>query len=982
MDSLGSWSLSLVCASGVVLAAASCSSDKSPGTMLDSGSGRDSGNDSGKDSGSTEVTGPLGVRPDLPVDAHLAIAHLAAPVDVVRDTYGRPHIYAASAEDAMRVEGALVATDRTMQLDYFRRLSEGRLAEVLGGLDPGTIDIDIVFRTIGLARVAQAQYAAMPAETRALLDAYADGITQVFQKIRSGAIALPAGLAAYPSAALSDWSAVDSLAVARLQAYLLSYSGDTDLSTQAMFNAARAIFNAGDPDPAIRKRAGIERELSRFAPVDPTTTTTGYPAQVTAAQRRGPTARARRAAAVARPLADLSTMRGYLAATARLREVLAPKGFGSNSWAIAGSRSATGHALIASDPHLALNAPTIFWPVSIDVVPAPYTTARPFDVSGIAFPGIPGIVLGHNEKIGWGATVAAYDVTDVYSETVTTDGSAVMWKGEAVPLQTVDEIIQIQGGAPYTYHVQIVPHHGPIQPNITGAHTVAPPTAATGAFSVRWTGLDATAEIPALLALMQAGSVDEAQTALDQYGAGAQNWVIGDTAGHILWTSHANLPLRDRNAFTWDAASYTGQLPCLVLPGDGSAEWTGMLPGRLVPWAKDPSTGYLANSNNDPIGDTLDNDPSNGTLPDGTPAFLACAYDIGLREGRVTSLLQAHPDAFSVSDMQAMQGDARSALGAAMTPALLDAIGLAEAERADPGSHPDLTAVVNDAAYDPARIAAVRDLLTSWGASANYQAASGIDPDTDQPKAASGADAAEVAASQATLVFNTWLVRFQARVLDDELGKLQQQALDPGSRIRVLLHLMTADPTTLATYDPQTGDSAIWDDLGTPTVVESRRERMVRALLDAFHTLDALVGPDLTSYRWGALHRVRMAALLPVFPAMEIPPAGDTQFPNGFPRHGDQFGIDFSNFPFPALNQDPSFGYTGGAGPVQRFVVELDPAGPRAFNALPGGAVWDPASPHFRDEAELWRKNQAHPVPFQLAEVIAAKESRTVAAAP
>src|SRR5262249_34367470 len=132
------------------------------------------------DSGTPEVTGPLGTRPDLPVDARITIDHLHGPVDVVRDKFGRPHIYATSMEDAMRVEGWLVAKDRTLQLEYFRRTAEGRLAEVLGDLDPGTIDIDIVFRTIGLARVARAQYDALTGETRALLDAYADGITQVF----------------------------------------------------------------------------------------------------------------------------------------------------------------------------------------------------------------------------------------------------------------------------------------------------------------------------------------------------------------------------------------------------------------------------------------------------------------------------------------------------------------------------------------------------------------------------------------------------------------------------------------------------------------------------------------------------------------------------------------------------------------------------------------------------------------------------------
>jgi penicillin amidase len=933
------------------------------------------------DSGHPEVTGPLGTRPDLPVDARITIDHLHGPVDVVRDKFGRPHIYATSMEDAMRVEGWLVAKDRTLQLEYFRRTAEGRLAEVLGDLDPGTIDLDIVFRTIGLARVATAQYGALTGETKALLDAYADGISQVFSKIRSNDLPLPVGIVGFPGAAFTDWSGIDSLAVARLETYLLSYSGDIDLRVQGLFNAARSIFTATDPDPAIRKRAGIERELSRFAPVDPATTTTGYPAAIALTSQRTVTTarRVRRTAARPGPMPDLSTMQGYLAATARTRKLFNPEGFGSNGWAIAASRSKTGHALVASDPHLSLSAPSIFWPVSIEVA-VPPGRGRDIEVGGIAFPGIPGLTLGHNPFVAWGATVAAYDVSDVYAETLTADGGAVIWKGRPVALQTIDEVIQIHGSDPYTYHVKIVPHHGPIQPNITPAHTVAPPDPTGGVFSVRWTGLEATTEIDGLLGLLQARDVDEARAALNAYGVGAQNWIIGDTSGHILWTSHANVPIRDPNAFAWNPATYTGNLPCLVLPGDGSAEWKGYLPGDLVPWEKDPQAGFVANANNDPIGDTLDNDPSNGKLPDGTPMFLACAYDIGLREGRIRSLLQAHADNFSLQDLQAIQADARSALGAAFTPGLLGAIDRAEAERTTPGTHPDLTAVVNDPAYDPARIAAVRAVLDSWGKDANYEAAAGVDLDTNQPKAAAGANAAEVKASQATLVFNAWLVRFQARALDDELAKLGQ-TLDRGTRIRTLTYLMTADPTTLATFDPATGDSAIWDDLTTPQI-ESRSDRMIRALLDAFATLDKLVGPDLATYRWGAVHTIRFDAIIPLYFKLAIPPVGDAAFPAGFPRHGDSFGIDLSDFPFPQLGADPNFSYTNGEGPAQRFVIDLDPAGPKAFNALPGGNVWDSTSPHFRDEAELWRKNQAHAVPFQLPDVIAAKESRTVATAP
>src|SRR4051812_7371911 len=236
----------LVCALAAT-AAASCSSDKKPPLGPDAG---------GPDAGGA-VTGPLGSRPDLPVDGRLIIANLHAPVDVVRDVYGRPHIYATNLEDAMRVEGWLVAKDRMLQLEFFRRVSEGRLAELLADLDPSTIDTDIVFRTIGLARIAKAQYDALPAgETKAALDAYADGITQLFRMIRSSEVLTPNVLIGFPKEAFTDWSAIDSLAVARLQAYLLSFTGDSDLRVQVFFNGAGWIFSAASSDPALKKRAG------------------------------------------------------------------------------------------------------------------------------------------------------------------------------------------------------------------------------------------------------------------------------------------------------------------------------------------------------------------------------------------------------------------------------------------------------------------------------------------------------------------------------------------------------------------------------------------------------------------------------------------------------------------------------------------------------------------------------------------------------
>ena len=617
----------------------------------------------------------------------------------------------------------------------------------------------------------------------------------------------------------------------------------------------------------------------------------------------------------------------------------------------------------------------MFWPVSIEVKAPPGSDASgDLSVAGIAFPGIPAIILGHNRNVGWGATVAGYDVSDAYQETLTPDGKSVVFNGAPVPIQTIDEVINLQSGTPITYTVQVVPHHGPIVPNIVN-HRVVPADPKVGAMSIRWTGLDATHELEAVFDLLRAKDVDTARAALTNFGVGGQNWMLGDTKGNILWTSHVLVPTRDQRAFTWNAATYQGHLPCFLLPGDGTAEWTGFLPDDLVPWEKDPAAGYMSTANNDPIGNTLDNDPSNDTLPDGTPMYLACTYDIGFREGKIHKRIESHTGPLALTDLSVIQGDEQSSMGTGLTPALVSALQRAQAEKATPGTYPDLTAVVADPAYDPTKMAAVHDLLVAWGA-AGYQASSGIDPDDNTPLPASGATAAQASASQATLIFNAWQVRFYTRVFGDEVSRMNVGFSDDQQESRAILRLVAADPKTLATYDPATGDSSLWDDLGTPAV-ESRYDRMVRALLDAFGDLAKIAGPDITAYRWGAQHTLTFEALLPFWPTLNIPPSNDATFGStGFPRHGDRYSIDAADFSFVAAGSPLDFTY--GAGPTQRFVVDLDPAGPVAFNTLPGGVVWDPASPHFRDEAELWRRNQVHPVPYALADVIAAKESRTL----
>jgi penicillin amidase len=954
----------------------------SAGASLAGCGGNETGTSSGGTTTSTSTTptgsfGPLGDRMDLPVDERLQLDNLSGPVDVVRDKYGRPHIYAANVADSLRVEGYLMARDRTLQLEVLRRLSEGRMAEILGIADETLIDTDISFRHIGLHRVAKAQYAALKdGDLKTALDSFADGVTQAYHKLKSGDLQLPAGIVGIKADYFTDWKGDDSLAIGRLQTYLLSYDGDSDVSAQQVFDATRSVFRSDAADPLAVKRTGFERDMFRFAPATKATTTDGYPmgAFKSHAIANGQPKQAPKSTPVAKDvlahsMARTSQARGYLAALQKVRRLLASEGFGSNNWGVMPAKSATGHTIIASDPHLNLTAPAIFYPVSIEVK----SKDTPLVVGGVAFPGIPGIILGHNENVAWGATVAGYDVSDAYVEELSADGKSVKFQGKDVPIQVIEEPIVIQGkDQPYVYKVQMVPHHGPILPTINQDHTVADPDPKKGAISIKWTGLEPTDEIAAVFKLLQAKNVDDAYQALQSFGVGAQNWMVGDTSGNLLWTSHAHVPVRDPKAFAWDAAKYEGTLPQFVLPGDGTAEWgKDYLKDDLVPWVKNPAKGYVSTANNDPIGDTLDNDPSNDKLPDGTPMYLGSQFDIGFREERIHTRLEAKTT-FGMDDIASVQADHHSPMGSRVVPRLLTAIEHAQAEHKTPGSHPDLSAIVKDAAYDDARMTAAHQLLDDWGKKADYDAPSGVDPDTNMPLPK---DQPEAQASSATLLFNIWLERAMKRIFGDELGKVGYSSWGREIDSKALLHLLEDDPSQLATFDAATGDSAIWDDMGTPEI-ESREERLVRALLDAFAWVDSQKAP-IEELRWGTYHTVRFDAIIPIYGDLSIPPTSDKTFKNGFPRPADSFAVDNADFSLnTALGDTPDFTYSHG--PCQRFVIDLDPAGVKAYNAIPGGNVWDASSKHFDDEAQLWRKNKNHFVPFTIPDVAAAKESRWV----
>lgn len=399
----------------------------SPGTGGSGGSGGDSGTDTGTDAGPDK--GVFGEQ--VPVTETRGLEGLTGAVNAVRDKYGWMHIYARTVEDAMRVEGWLMARDRGYQLEIARRLATGRLAELFAEADAGQIEDDITMRTIGLHRAAKAIYDGMDptSEHKKAIDAFADGVTQWNTAYRAGKLKPPQQFELMPPEAFTDWSPVDSLAMARLQTWSLSYDADDDIGRSETVEKVRAVFNPSASDPAAKARAGILIDAFRFDPLDPATPLVGFKDDPLPKDLlRGPGPSATRGPAAQSALAKKNAFEknlapelspGLAAAAApfvrsvrRVRDLFGgDEFFGSNNWGVAGAKTATGNAMVASDPHLGLSSPMVFWPTHIYVGSE---TTPELELSGVAFPGIPGVVLGANRSLAWGSTTSAYDVTDVW----------------------------------------------------------------------------------------------------------------------------------------------------------------------------------------------------------------------------------------------------------------------------------------------------------------------------------------------------------------------------------------------------------------------------------------------------------------------------------------------------------------------------------------------------------------------------------------
>ncbi len=472
----------------------------------------------------------------------VAMPGLSAETRVIRDRFGVPHIFAASMNDAMRVLGYLHAQDRLFQMDITRRVSQGRLAAVIG---QAGVSYDLLFRTLDLAGLARSSLSALSPEARSQLDAYAAGVNAWLAEGH----ALPAEYAILGFTP-EPWKPEDSLLWGKAMAWKLSANWRQDaLRARLAARYDRARLERMFPKPFPEWPVSIEPRLS------------------------GPATRADATSPKTRPTGNAAK-----AAALDFAELLALPVIGhgaSNEWVVDGSRTVTGKPLLANDPHLELNIPIIWYLARI--------TTPQLTVTGATAPGVPAVVLGQNGHIAWGFTTTESDTQDLFIETLDPkQPGAYLTADGPKPLAIETLQIQVKGAAPVTLQRRVT-QHGPIISDIStdvadDGHPV----------SLAWTGLgnaDTTAE--ALFRLNRAQSREEFLSALRLYQSPAQNIVFAATDGTIGFVNVGAVPIRK---------SGDGRYP--VDGASGAFDWTGLVPFEGWPQLFNPPAGAIVNANN------------------------------------------------------------------------------------------------------------------------------------------------------------------------------------------------------------------------------------------------------------------------------------------------------------------------------------------------------------------------------------------------
>jgi len=581
------------------------------------------------------VLGIVGVyltRSSFPrISGEVKLSGLDFPVDIYRDNYGIPNIYAQTTHDLFFAQGYVHAQDRFWQMDFWRHIGSGRLSEMLGKT---ALDKDTFLRTLGWSRVVQQELAAMNPDELALLQAYADGVNAYLADHKGAALSLEYAVLKLltPGYTPEPWQPLNTLTWAKVMAW--------DLSSQGKPEIEHAI---------LLKTLTPEQIAELFPPypsdhpvVVPNFSISTTPSDLTS-QSQG-----------TQTLADMyPVFESILASIKNVETVLGPSSseIGSNNWVIAGTLTTTGMPFLADDMHLSEQMPSIWYEIGLHCTPKGPNC--PYNVVGFSFAGAPGVIVGHNDRIAWGFTNVGPDVLDLYIEKINPDNpNQYEVNGQWVDMTLVHETIQVGGSAPVELTVRYT-RHGPIisdgsNSTITKQDKWGVDLPANYAISMRWTALEPANIYKAVFGLDSAQNWDDFRRAASYFTVPAQNMVFADIDGNIGYQTPGNIPIR-----------LPGQSSDYPVPGwTDEYEWQGYIPFGQLPTAYNPPEGFITSANN-------------AVVSSGYPYTITTSWDYGFRAARIVQLIEMAPGPIDAAYIQKIHGDDYNASAAYMVPLLL-----------------------------------------------------------------------------------------------------------------------------------------------------------------------------------------------------------------------------------------------------------------------------------------------------------------------
>ncbi|WP_393081912.1 penicillin acylase family protein [Streptomyces sp. LN704] len=864
----------------------------------------------------------------------LTLEGLSGPVDVKRDGYGIPQIYASSDADLFMAQGYVQAQDRFYEMDVRRHMTSGRLSEMFG---KGQVKNDEFLRTLGWDRVAKKEYdTKLSASTKKYLQAYAKGVNAYLKGKDGKDISLEyAALGFTNDYKPQEWTPVDSVAWLKAMAWDLRGNMQEEIDRSLMTSrlGPKQIADLYPEYPYGRNKTITQEgayDSVTQSYVQNGSTTTGGTGQSTAGTGLA---------------GDTTAPGGLQSQLSKLYDVLDDvptavgvngNGIGSNSWVVSGGRTITGKPLLANDPHLSASLPSVWYQMGLHCTAV--SSKCPYDVSGYTFAGMPGVIIGHNQNIAWGMTNSGVDVTDLYLEKITGDG--YQYDGKVLPFTTRKETIKIAGGGSRTIVVRTT-NNGPLLSDRDDelvkvgkkatVDSAAPDRGDGYAIALRWTALDAGTSMDAVFRIDKASGWDEFRKAAQSFEVPSQNLIYADgkgAKGHIGYQLPGRIPIRPKGD--------DGSLPS---PGWSSKySWTGdyIKPSEL-PYEFDPKRGYIVTANQAVVD------------KDKYPYTLTTDWGYGTRSQRITDLIKTKTDGggkISTDDMRQMQLDNRSEIATLIVPMLL------KLDIADKN------------------VRETQKLLEGW----DY---------TQDADSAAAAYFNAVWRNILKLAFGNKLPK-ELRVKGQCLYVDPVDTTGPADDDRKVLECGQRDADQA---QPDGGDRwfevvrKIIDDehndwwkapkTRLDKAIDTRDELFVRAMKDARWELTAKLGKDLDTWSWGRLHRLFLK--------------------------NQTLGTEGPAFLKYMLNRGPwklsggeatvnatGWNAAGGYGvvwvPSMRMVVNLDDLDKSKWINL-SGASGHAYSAHYTDQTDKWAKGELLPWAFS-SKAVAKNTSDTLVLKP